>query len=337
LASAHWTILTEAVPIGWQNRLRRSARRLLTWRLDGLDLGHPSVTRSLARGLGKLGVAFTLNPISPRAISGVCMVLSSVAALRQAIEWKQHGKVRLLLAGPNLMVRSNEHGGILAAPEIDACVVPSEWVAAAYLDDLSPLSHRIRVWYAGVDEFYWAPHRSATPRTNALIYCKNADAELLRSVKSILEGAGWPTISINYGSYSRKEYRAALQKSKFAVFLSASESQGIALAESWAMDVPTLVWQPQELVIGGRRYTRFSSSPYLNEMVGARWTLREEFEQLVARLPALISTFSPRAWLLSNMTDVHAARRLTDIVDELLEAQTTSSTLARTSAPTPPA
>jgi len=227
------------------------------------------------------------------------------------------------------MVRSNEHGGILAAPEVDACLVPSDWVATAYVEDLPALTGRMRVWYAGVDETYWSPHGAGAQRTNALIYCKNADPEIFRTVKSTLESAGWPTVTISYGNYSKEAYRVALEKSRFAVFLSGSESQGIALAEAWAMDVPTLAWQPRELVIGGRPYTEFSSSPYLNAKVGVRWTVQEEFESLIARLPELLSKVSPRAWLLENMTDVHAAQKLIYIVDELLGARTSCATSVR--------
>jgi hypothetical protein len=282
-----------------------------------VDLGHPSVTRSLTRGLKRIGKSFSLNPVLSRGVGRVCIVLSSVAALRQGIELKRCGKVRVLLAGPNLVVRSNEHAGILAAPEVDGCLVPSNWVATAYVEDAPALAGRIHVWYAGLDETYWTPRGSIEERKNALIYCKNVDAAIVRTAATALKRAGWPISWIAYGSYSKSEFRAALRRSRIAVFLSPTESQGIALAEAWAMDVPTLAWEPRELVIGDKQYTAFSASPYLNAQVGIRWTTGEELERLLAQMPVLLSEFAPRAWIQGNMTDVHAARKLSDLVDEL--------------------
>jgi hypothetical protein len=291
-----------------------------------VDLGHPSVTRSLTRGLKRIGNTYSLNPVSLRNVGRLCIVLSSIPALRQATEFRRNGRIRLLLAGPNLVVRSNEHGGILASPEIDACLVPSKWVATAYAEDAPALAGRIRVWYAGVDEAYWAPQGLREERRHALIYSKNVDDAIVRLAESALGRAGWSITRVAYGSYSKCKFRAALRESRFAVFLSPTESQGIALAEAWSMDVPTLVWQPRELVIGNKRYSEFSSGPYLNPETGALWTTGEELGRLLAHLPVLLSQFSPRAWIQRNMTDVHAARKLREIVDELLQASMPSTT-----------
>ena len=52
-----------------------------------------------------------------------------------------------------------------------------------------------------------------------------------------------------------------------AVFMSRSESQGLALAEAWAMDVPTLVWQspPGE---PGSVFSLSDPAPYLTSDTG---------------------------------------------------------------------
>jgi hypothetical protein len=252
----------------------------------------------------------------------VCIVLSSVDALRQAIELRQKGELDLLLAGPNLMVRSNEHAGILAAPEVDVCLVPADWVATAYVEDAPALTGRVRIWYAGVDDEYWIPKKCLEERRTALVYWKNSDPDLAQYVERTLRREGWPVVRIIYGDYSRRAYRAALSESRFAVFLSRSESQGLALAEAWAMDVPTLAWEPRDLVIGGRPYTAFSASPYLTAQVGARWTSEDDFERLLASLPARLPDFSPRAWIQKNMTDLLSAAEMDQLVNEHLAKKT---------------
>jgi hypothetical protein len=275
------------------------------------------VTRSLARGLRQLGIGFTLNPLRAPDAASVWVVLGSVEALRQAMDLKQRRGMELLLAGPNLMVRSDEYGGILASMEVDACIVPSDWVGTAYIEDAPGLKGRIRTWYAGVDEEYWRAPPMAK-RRNALVYWKNADPKLCMHIEKELEKAGWTVLRMRYGHYSRAAYRRALAKSRFAVFLSRSESQGIALAEAWAMDVPTLAWEPDRLVIGGRAYSEFSASPYMNRHVGLRWKSQADFSELLTQLPQRLPHFSPRAWVEQNMTDKQAALKLVNIVDELL-------------------
>ena len=53
------------------------------------------------------------------------------------------------------------------------------------------------------------------------------------------------------------------------VFLSTFETQGIALAEAWSMDVPAIVWDPQgQAEWRGRTFTSRSSAPFLTPATG---------------------------------------------------------------------
>lgn len=51
---------------------------------------------------------------------------------------------------------------------------------------------------------------------------------------------------------------------RFAVFLSRKESQGISLAESCSMNIPTLVWNPKKTIIQNRLIENYTSAPYIN-------------------------------------------------------------------------
>lgn len=315
----NWCLLTEPVPKRWRQQAAWLRRRLRgSGRTKSALGGHPSVTSSLVRGLRRLNQKFCLNPYFIDNVGPVCIVLSSLDALRQAIELKRRGVIKFLLAGPNLVVRSNEHERIIASPEVDLCIVPSKWVAQAYEEDAPTLAGRIRVWFAGVDETYWTPTRNVEGRNISLVYWKNAGTALAEHVETRLSDAGWAVRRVIYGKYRPDEYRAALAESRFAVFLSRSESQGLALAEAWAMDVPTLAWEPKELVIGGRRYSEFSASPYMNPQVGVRWSCEAEFGELLRSLPGVLSRYSPRRWVQENMTDECSAKLMMKYVDELI-------------------
>lgn len=215
--------------------------------------GHYGVTRSLVEGLSKLGVDFNYNPRKDRDVGGAVVVLSGIDSLQQAIGFKQAGKIQKLLAGPNLMVRALEYNNILSSREIDVCIVPSEWVKTAYEEDAPDLVGRIRCWYAGIDAGYWQPDAGRRKERQVLVYWKTEPEDFYKSVKKLLKGRGWETVRLVYGKHSREEFKATLSGSVFAVFISRSESQGLALAEAWAMDVPTLVWNPKELAAHGRQ------------------------------------------------------------------------------------
>jgi len=277
--------------------------------------GHFAVTRSLIEGLSKINANFNYNPGALSEVGETVVVLSGTETLLQAIDWKNKGYIGKLLAGPNLMtVRTKGFREIFSAPEIDICLVPSDWVRVAYEETAPALLGRIRCWYAGVDESYWKPAEELTKDKTVLVYWKTEPAEFNLRVETVLSEHGWNPARIVYGSYTAGHFKDALSKSVFAVFLSRSESQGIALAESWSMDVPTLVWCPRELVIEGRKYPVFSSCPYLSDSTGLQWTTACELDQLLKDFPERLTTFQPRRWVLENMTDEISAKKLLEIV-----------------------
>ena len=319
------TILTEPVPNTRGGLFQRPAEYIkAVWHVasampSGSHLqygGHPAVTRSLVSGLTRLGVNHRYNPRHRNQVGDVVIVLAGLSALTQAVEWKRKGQIRQLLAGPNLVVQSTDFEAAITAPEIDLCIVPCNWVRVAYEEDAQTLRGRIRVWPCGVDETYWSCKKRTEGTRHVLVYWKNAPQELCLGAERLLKELRWEPIRIVYGCYNSGQYKKALTQSTFAVFLSQSESQGIALAEAWAMDVPTLVWNPRELTYNGRRYSTVSACPYLSDATGAEWVALDELAQLVKSFPLHEVRFKPRSWVINNMTDTVAAANLLHIAQE---------------------
>lgn len=276
--------------------------------------GHPAVTRSLLRGFQKIGADFNYNPWHINDVGKTVIVLSGIDALKQTIDWKRKGIINRLFAGPNLMVGSEEYDGILGSPEIDICLVPSDWVRIAYEEDLPVLRGRIRCWYAGVDEDYWQPSNFPNVSKHVAVYFKTESEEFCHKVETILKSYGWEPIRIVYGNYNNEQYKNILLKVKLAVFLSRSESQGIALAEAWAMNIPTLVWNTKELVRNGRKYSVVSACPYLSSNTGIEWSNIEELDGILHNLETNLNERNPRSWILQYMTDMICARNLLNIL-----------------------
>ena len=79
-----------------------------------------------------------------RGRSGIGRV-SEIGVKRRAggYRWRRGGTVPRLVAGPNVAVLPNDGGGVVAAPEVDLCLLPSDWVRQLFEDEepaLSPAS-----------------------------------------------------------------------------------------------------------------------------------------------------------------------------------------------------
>ena len=263
--------------------------------------GHYGVTRSLLRGLNLLGVSYNYNPQFEWQFASHVHVLCGSNTLAYAIKLKRRKKI-FLSAGPNISILPSWDKDLLAATEVDLCVVPGNWVKTHYEKDCPKLIGRIQCWPAGVDETYWDPGCSESDRRNVLVYSKTLDSPL-HSVLDLLRKRSVKHTVIRYGDYTTEEYRAELQNARCAIFLSKSESQGIALGESWAMDVPTFVWNPGRFSYNGFEFLGVSACPYLSKRTGIAWESTSELELIFDAFWHGETKFSPRSWLLENMTD----------------------------------
>jgi hypothetical protein len=224
--------------------------------------------------------------------------------VRAGIAAKRRGLCERLVVGPNIVVRVFEEDALLAAPEIDALLVPSEWVKALCEADEPRLRGKITIWPAGVDAEHWAP--SGAERSKILVYEKR-QPEAAEHTSEAIRAAGLEPVMIHYGDYKPEEFKQALDQSIACVVVGQSESQGLALAEAWSMNVPTFV---RRFDYSPEFETACSAAPYLTEATGAFWSTDEELRQL---LEAGTDSYAPRDWVLANNTDRHAAEALVRI------------------------
>lgn len=312
-------ILTTPIPDNLNSLLRYLYLRFLSLffikhRYTG---GHFAVLRSVLMGFKKNRTPFVFNPIALKSNYDIVWVPAGIDALNQAVKLKKQGLIKKILAGPNLMVWSSDYDGILANPMIDRVLLPSQWTVTAYIEDLPIIKNKITVWYAGVDETYWQPDLGVK-KDLILIYNKSGDPETLRTVENLLRTNRHDYLIITYGQYNKKYYKHCLNRTLLIIFISSHESQGLALAEAWSMNVPTLCWDPGSLEFLGRSYSEVSSCPYLSDQSGLRWKDVSQLPELLAGMIRDIQDYSPRKWLLNNMTDQISARNLTSIIDKII-------------------
>lgn len=277
--------------------------------------GHFAVTRSLVEGLMKIKVPATYNPATSADVGRVLGVLSGISSLRQGIAWRREGRIDRLIAGPNVVDFPSQSGGLVGSREVDQCVTPSTLVRDLYEEDCPALRGRCVVWPAGVDTDYWSPSDQGRRPRQVLVFEKptrwplessSAYAELLRRRK-------YHVSFVRYGQYLPADYQRLLRESTLMIGFASTESQGLAWAEAWATDVPTLLWRQDQITFEhpqrGARVYPTSTGPYLSAQTGAFFDGITSFEALIDSWEARPEQYSPRAWALANMSDEVCARQ----------------------------
>lgn len=314
------TILTDPMPWGREllhegtRRIARSVRD--AFRTNQKYFNHPqyrghfAVTRSLVEGLLKINASFNYNPRYPWQLADTVIVLAGVRTLRQAIKLKQQGRIKKIFAGPNIVNFSSDYDSLLAVAEIDAVITPCDLVNNLYLEDNPMLKDRIFSWPAGVDTDYWQPDLEAK-RDVILIFEKQVKGPVgpVAPYADYLRGIGWAVQIIEYGAYTHTQYLQMLQHACLMLGFVTDESQGIAWAEAWSTDVPTLIWKNTSNVYQGRRYD-CSTAPYLHLQNGLFFDDLEDFKTQFSYWETHREQFTPRAWTLKNMSDESCASML---------------------------
>jgi glycosyltransferase involved in cell wall biosynthesis len=253
-------------------------------------------------------------------------VLSDLDALEAAIRWRRGAPQRRLLVGPNVAALPSFAPALMTAPEIDVCVVPSEWVKREFERDSPDLIGRLAVWPAGVDVERWRPDGGPPGQTRrAVMFVKRLanhtterafDDAMLDATRQGLERAGVEVMTLKYGHFGPDAFARALDGAELMVCFGCSETQGMALAEAWAMDVPTLVWNGGNTTWREHTY-QSSPAPYLSAATGAEFRTIDELQALLERWDSPGPGFEPRDWVLANMTNVICAQWYWDLAHTL--------------------
>lgn len=268
----------------------------LTRKLLNIRRGPDAVQESLLRGLNELNIPYRYNPA---VIKETTLVLSGVDALKDAIKAKKAGLVNKLIAGPNVTIHPDDQNGILRNPIIDNVLVPSKWVADFWIHEVPEFSSKIIIWPAGV-----AVAKASTRNDAPIIYDKLGDRALLTAIKKVTPPE---TIVLTYGSFSKSHYLKTLATAPFLIYLSASESQGLALQEAWAHNVPTLVnkstnWENGQMSWEAEQI----NCPYLTPELGAIFDTPEQIPSLITS----VSKLNPKPYCDQYLSDRVSAKTL---------------------------
>ena len=166
---------------------------------------------------------------------------------------------------------------------------------------------KILIWAAGINVDFWNLNKRGKKNLNVLFYIKNEEKELLEKCKEIVLRYDLIISEIFYGNYKMEEFKEALINADCVVYFSISESQGIALAEIWATDIPTFVWNPGIFNYHAKSYNN-SSAPYLTNEVGRFFKNSSEFEIIISDFKSCKDEYNPREYTLKHFSDKHSAK-----------------------------
>lgn len=271
--------------------------------------GATKVYRNLVKGLQVLGYPYVVN----RDLDSTqrLWIHSDVFALPGL----KRTRAKAVL-GPNLFVMpSDMPKGIDFSDAL--YLQPSEWVVRLWRHvgfdacDLTP-------WPVGVDTDVFTSRSRDTRALSVLVYFKRRRPAELDAVTQILDRIGLANRVLHYGSYTEEGYRAALASTSFVIWLGCPESQGLALQEALACDVPVLVWDATRLEqasqVGMYVFNPslgdfpVTSAPYFDESCGLRIADRSELPDAIARMREAWQGFGPRAFVLQHLSLAGQAR-----------------------------
>lgn len=305
-------ILTRPPKIFFKGALKYYVARVAT--VFGRVRGPTSVLISLKRGLSEISCLHKTN--APLNANQIVHVASNIEALRYAIKAKKVGRIKKLVAGPNLVIFPNDHEGIIKSPEIDGYLVPSIWVKEMYKKISPVLGDKIHLWPAGVsipDQY-----KKNTSPQRVLIFRKNIPSDLYQSIISILLKHNIKIEVLKYGIFTQKKYFKALRHADFMVYLQEVESQGLALQEAWARNIPTLVWNKGEYTYpNGITVTGNVSAPYMTEHCGVLFTGKTDFEEKLKIFLRKFESFEPRKYCEEELSDKASATKYVKILSKI--------------------
>lgn len=281
--------------------------------------GHPQVVESLLRGLSLKKIEHNLNPKNNEELYPTVVVLSGFNELREVINLKKLGKIKKIIAGPNIAIQPSEHGDLFGAPEIDVILTASKWMSDFYENDMPVLKGKVLSYPSGANLDYWRFHKNQK-REIILIYVKQHNINKKFKIKqylNYLESLDIKYKIIYYGSYNQKQFRNLLHKSFLAIFFSMSESQGLALLQSWSADVPTLVFYNDLVKYKHYPDRKCETAPYLTKETGMYFLNFEDFKKKFEVINNISNNLNPSSWVEKNMTDEICAENLLKIASNI--------------------
>ena len=200
----------------------------------------------------------------------------------------------------------------------------SEWIKTYFLE-FSEFKVPLVPLPFSVDINTFTPASDTNSKTwDCIVYIKHRKHDIINQSISILNNRGINYITFTYGSYNETDYKHALQNSKFMLTLDAHESQGFALEEAMACNVPLLVMDAQSMydesndgvnsIYAHHAPKRLlaTSVPYWSDECGIKIKEPSELPEALDRMLSSYAKFTPRKYIEETLSDRVCMQRILD-------------------------
>ena len=287
-----------------------------------LTRGPKKVLENLLIGLNQLNVKYVFNqPINKFKYN---WIHDDPAAFIEA------GFVgKLVIVGPNIAELPKELPLLRKKlPKGSIYLHPSSWPMKIWSCE-GYNETQLKPWPVGIDTDRFGKI-NRVDNNKVMLYFKLRNRELLERAKETVQDLNLEYSVIEYGKYSEKEYKKALNESKFGIWIGCTESQGIGLQEALATNLPLIVLdattlfdnkiKPQRSRFKKETYKKLtslktSSAPYFDERCGIKITALSELKGAIKQLQSKFDTYTPRDYILENLTLEKSANQLIELFE----------------------
>lgn len=277
--------------------------------------GSVTLPKSIQVGFKQKKILFVENCFSSPPLQKTVYVAKDVRCLEWALEQHKRGHINRLVVGPLIVNLPEERSRIIENPLIDVVLLPSQWFVNFFKNTGLRKETNYQVWSLGVDSDFWSTSPLKPSYFRVLVYVKNPPKVVLRSVLTRLSELNIPYDVVTTGSFTQDEYKKYLHQSQAVIFLSQTETQGLAMFEAWSCDVPTFHWNCGKMKFGNVEFSPASSCPYLTDICGMHFSSETDFKDKFDIFISKISSYRPRNFILSHHTISMSIDRLMSFLE----------------------
>jgi hypothetical protein len=228
--------------------------------------------------------------------------------------------------GPHLMVLpdKDELLKINATMYNNAIYIqPSKWAADVWMgvNDVIPI--KVFSFPVNIDIFKPNDDIEQSEKTEVFIYYKNRSPQELEFLENFLRNnqISYKIFAYN-AKYDQADYIKTLQHSKYGIWLGRHESQGFALEEALACNVPLLVWNVKSMNQEyGYDYDNIpaTSIPYWDSRCGEFFYEKEELHHAHALFLENIekNVYSPRDYIVENLSIEKCTSHFSEMISNI--------------------
>ena len=281
---------------------------------------------NLCKGFDKLNVSYNINKEFSKIQPGEPVVVLGAGK----ISLQGYDQPNPVIAGIGLMTHPNEWPGLFSKYPVAKYLQHSDWTNNIYKRHFG--ENNCEIWPAGIDTEHWQPGSNSKKSNDVLIYNKimwskeETSKNLRKPIIESLNKMGLSHKEIVYGEYKGAAYYDFLQQSRAMIFLCEHESQGFACCEALSMNVPVFAWD-QGYWLDPNRFKwndpviPATSVPFFDERCGMKFKDIDGFKHKIAEFWQKVKEekFSPRKYILENLTLEKSAERMLEIINEVYQ------------------